>query len=279
MKTRQEPRRRRRGPALPLGNAQAEIKERTFKFASQNAKGHPQGQGVEKFAELVEAKSGGKIKVRLFPGGTLGGDLQTVSALQGGHGAERRPPRRQVKEFGVFDFPSCSTRRRRPTRSSTARSARSCSTSCRRRPRRPRLLGARLPQPHQQPAPDREGRGHRRAQDARDPERRSTSTCSTRSAPTRCRCRSRSSTRRSSRRPSTARRTPHRDPRAKFYEVQKYLTITNHSTTRRSVIFSKKVLGHAVGRREEDPASDAALEAAKYQRQASREQAAWRSRA
>lgn len=62
----------------------ADIKERTLKFAFQNQKEHPQAQGAAKFAELVAAKSGGKIKVNLFPGGALGGDLQTVSALQGG---------------------------------------------------------------------------------------------------------------------------------------------------------------------------------------------------
>jgi tripartite ATP-independent transporter DctP family solute receptor len=45
---------------------------------------HPQGLGAKKFADLVEQKSGGKIKVRVFPGGQLGGDLQNVSALQGG---------------------------------------------------------------------------------------------------------------------------------------------------------------------------------------------------
>jgi tripartite ATP-independent transporter DctP family solute receptor len=61
-----------------------DIKERTLKFAYQNAKDHPQGQGVAKFAELVEKKSGGKMKVTQFPGGQLGGDLQNVSALQGG---------------------------------------------------------------------------------------------------------------------------------------------------------------------------------------------------
>jgi tripartite ATP-independent transporter DctP family solute receptor len=64
--------------------AAAEINSHTFKFAAQNQKGHPQVQGMEKFAELVKEKSGGKIKVRLFPGGTLGGDVQTLSALQGG---------------------------------------------------------------------------------------------------------------------------------------------------------------------------------------------------
>jgi tripartite ATP-independent transporter DctP family solute receptor len=87
----------------------ADIKERTLKFAFQNQKDHPQAQGAQKFADLVAQKSGGKITVKLFPGGTLGGDLQTVSALQGGtveltvlnagllSGA--------VKEFAAVDLP------------------------------------------------------------------------------------------------------------------------------------------------------------------------------
>ncbi|MFT4171172.1 MAG: TRAP transporter substrate-binding protein [Rhodocyclaceae bacterium] len=70
---------------LPLGAAQAQaIKERSIKFAFQNQKEHPQGQGAQRFADLVAQKSGNKISIKLFPGGTLGGDLQTVSALQGG---------------------------------------------------------------------------------------------------------------------------------------------------------------------------------------------------
>jgi tripartite ATP-independent transporter DctP family solute receptor len=75
-------------PALLLigspGAARAEVGEHTIKFASQNPKGHPQVMGMEKFKELVEAKSDGKITVKLFPGGVLGGDVQTLSALQGG---------------------------------------------------------------------------------------------------------------------------------------------------------------------------------------------------
>lgn len=62
----------------------AEIEKRTLRFAFQNVATHPQGLGAKKFADLVKEKSDGKISVRLFPGGTLGGDLQTVSALQGG---------------------------------------------------------------------------------------------------------------------------------------------------------------------------------------------------
>ena len=36
------------------------------------------------FADLVVKKSGGKMKARLFTGGTLGGDAQVISSLQGG---------------------------------------------------------------------------------------------------------------------------------------------------------------------------------------------------
>lgn len=62
----------------------ADYRDRTVKFSYLNAKEHPQGLGAQKFADILAEKSGGKIKVRTFPGGTLGGDLQTLSALQGG---------------------------------------------------------------------------------------------------------------------------------------------------------------------------------------------------
>jgi tripartite ATP-independent transporter DctP family solute receptor len=72
------------GAVLLSGQASAQTSERTLRWAQQNSLEHPQGQGARKFAELVEQKSGGKIKVRIFPSGQLGGDLPTVSALQGG---------------------------------------------------------------------------------------------------------------------------------------------------------------------------------------------------
>jgi tripartite ATP-independent transporter DctP family solute receptor len=72
------------GMLLLTQPAMAEIGSHTFKFAAQNQKGHPQVQGMEKFADIVSQKSGGKMTVKLFPGGTLGGDVQTLSALQGG---------------------------------------------------------------------------------------------------------------------------------------------------------------------------------------------------
>jgi tripartite ATP-independent transporter DctP family solute receptor len=73
------------GSAVLLsGQASAQVSERTLRWAQQNSMEHPQGLGAKKFADLVEQKSSGKIKVRVFPGGQLGGDLQNVSALQGG---------------------------------------------------------------------------------------------------------------------------------------------------------------------------------------------------
>jgi TRAP-type transport system periplasmic protein len=86
-----------------------EIKERTFRFAFQNALEHPQGQGAKKFADLLAQKTGGKHAVKLFPGGQLGGDLQTVSALQGGTlditVLNAGLLSGQVTEFALFDLP------------------------------------------------------------------------------------------------------------------------------------------------------------------------------
>jgi tripartite ATP-independent transporter DctP family solute receptor len=92
-----------------FGMAQAQISERTIKFATQNPKGHPLVMGMEKFAEIVTAKSGGKIKVNMFPGGVLGGDAPNVSALQGGTlemvSMNSGILASQVKEFAIYDFP------------------------------------------------------------------------------------------------------------------------------------------------------------------------------
>lgn len=95
--------------ATAVGAAWGQVSERTFKFGLQNPKGHPLEQGAAKFAEIVAAKSGGKIKVNVFPGGALGGDQQTVSALQGGTveitALNSGILASQVKDFEVFDFP------------------------------------------------------------------------------------------------------------------------------------------------------------------------------
>jgi tripartite ATP-independent transporter DctP family solute receptor len=87
----------------------ADIKERSIKLPIVNQLDHPQGLGAKKFADLVSAKSGGKMKVKIFPGGTLGGEQQVASAMQGGTvEASMMAPAQlvgMIKEFVLLDFP------------------------------------------------------------------------------------------------------------------------------------------------------------------------------
>ena len=87
----------------------ASAQDKTIKFANQNTAGHPIVLGMEKFKEIVEKNSGGKIKVNVFPGGALGSDQANVSAIQGGTlemaSMNSGIFANQVKEFAIFDFP------------------------------------------------------------------------------------------------------------------------------------------------------------------------------
>jgi TRAP-type transport system periplasmic protein len=86
-----------------------DIQERTIKFGHLNNTDHPTSTGVKKFAEIVAAKSGGKIKVQEFASSQLGNELQQQSAMQGGVQemlvASTTSLAGIVKEFGLFDFP------------------------------------------------------------------------------------------------------------------------------------------------------------------------------
>ncbi len=87
----------------------ADIKERSAKFPIVNAIDHPQGLGAQKFVDVVDKKSGGKIKIKVFPNGTLGGEQQVAAAMQGGTiEISMMSPAQLVgtiKEFVVLDFP------------------------------------------------------------------------------------------------------------------------------------------------------------------------------
>ena len=98
--------------ALGLASGQglaADIKERNLKFPIVNAIDHPQGLGAQKFVDVVGQKSGGKIKVKIFPNGTLGGEQQVAAAMQGGTVEISMMSPAQlvgtIKEFVVLDFP------------------------------------------------------------------------------------------------------------------------------------------------------------------------------
>jgi tripartite ATP-independent transporter DctP family solute receptor len=87
----------------------ASAQERTLKFGLNSPEGHPAVAGMKKFKETVEAKSGGKLKVQLFLNGTLGSDQATLSAIKGGT-VEMAVMNSgilasEVKALEVFDFP------------------------------------------------------------------------------------------------------------------------------------------------------------------------------
>ena len=94
--------------AAGLGHA-ADIKERSAKFPIVNAIDHPQGLGAQRFVDVVDKKSGGKIKIKIFPNGTLGGEQQVAAAMQGGTVEISMMSPAQIvgtiKEFVVLDFP------------------------------------------------------------------------------------------------------------------------------------------------------------------------------
>ena len=55
-----------------------------IRVAYVQAADHPHGLGIQRFADLVQQKSGGKISVKTFGNAQLGGDTAVVSALRGG---------------------------------------------------------------------------------------------------------------------------------------------------------------------------------------------------
>jgi tripartite ATP-independent transporter DctP family solute receptor len=97
------------GLFVAAGGAQAQVREHTLRWTTANPAGHPIPVGGEKFAELVKAKSGGKMQVKVFPGAVLGGDVQVLSAVQGGTidmaSMNSGILQGQIKEYAIVDFP------------------------------------------------------------------------------------------------------------------------------------------------------------------------------
>ena len=61
-----------------------QVQERTIRWGHLNNTDHPVSFGVQKFAEVLAAKSGGKLKIREFPASQLGNEMQQQSAVRGG---------------------------------------------------------------------------------------------------------------------------------------------------------------------------------------------------
>jgi tripartite ATP-independent transporter DctP family solute receptor len=94
---------------LVATSAFAQFAERTIKFTNGVNEDHPVGLGVKRMQEVLNAKTGGKIKINAFWGGSAGGDLPATQALRAGTQemvcTSSSPLVGIVKELGAFDLP------------------------------------------------------------------------------------------------------------------------------------------------------------------------------
>ena len=90
-------------------SAYAQFSDRTIKFTNGVNEDHPVGAGVKKMQEVLAAKTGGKLKIVAFWGGAAGGDLPATQALRAGTQemvcTSTSPLVGIVKELGAFDLP------------------------------------------------------------------------------------------------------------------------------------------------------------------------------
>ncbi len=92
-----------------LSSAPAWGAERTFKLATNDPIDAPGPKAAVKLGELLDQKSGGTLKVKVYASAVLGSDVQIHGALPGGSvemamvGAPVVGS--LIKEFGVLDFP------------------------------------------------------------------------------------------------------------------------------------------------------------------------------
>src|SRR6266404_1363647 len=81
-----------------------------IKFSHVVASDTPKGKAAEKFKELAENYSGGKVKVEIYPNSTLYKDKEELEALQLGAVQMLAPSNSKfgpigIREFEVFDLP------------------------------------------------------------------------------------------------------------------------------------------------------------------------------
>jgi C4-dicarboxylate-binding protein DctP len=96
--------------ALALGTPALAQSPIVIKFSHVVAPDTPKGKGAEKFKELAEKYTGGKVKVEVYPNSQLYKDKEEVEALQLGAVQMLAPSLAKfgplgVREFEVFDLP------------------------------------------------------------------------------------------------------------------------------------------------------------------------------
>lgn len=89
--------------------AQAQFSDRTIRVSNGINAEHPVGNGITKMTACMAQKSGGKMKLQAFWGGALGGDLQATQALRSGTQemvvTSTSPLVGILPDLGVFDLP------------------------------------------------------------------------------------------------------------------------------------------------------------------------------
>ncbi len=95
--------------AVSLPASAADAQNRNFKVSIAVNAGTAHYDGGVKFCELLEKKSGGKMKAKMYGGSALGKDTAVVSSMQGGviemGIMNANLLTGLVKDFGVLDFP------------------------------------------------------------------------------------------------------------------------------------------------------------------------------
>lgn len=95
--------------ALTAGAAHAQFQERSLRLGAATPKDHPMMQGVATMTQCTAAKTGGKMKIQGFSDGVLGNDAQMVAAARTGTldlvNSSSSPLAGITPELGVLDLP------------------------------------------------------------------------------------------------------------------------------------------------------------------------------
>jgi C4-dicarboxylate-binding protein DctP len=96
--------------ALPLATGVRAAAPVVIKFSHVVAKETPKGQGAERFKSVLEANSAGRIKVEVYPNSTLFKDKEELEALQLGAVQMLAPSLSKfgplgARQFELFDLP------------------------------------------------------------------------------------------------------------------------------------------------------------------------------
>ncbi|MEP6876682.1 MAG: TRAP transporter substrate-binding protein [Burkholderiales bacterium] len=94
---------------IAFGSAHAQFQDRNFRVSNGVSKEHPMGNGLSKMGACTQEKSGGKMKIQPFWDGALGSDLTSTQSVRTGSLdmviTSTAPVVSIVPALGVFDLP------------------------------------------------------------------------------------------------------------------------------------------------------------------------------